>query len=145
MRNLTAILFLFVLALSVISCNSKSEDAKKITEDTVKTTPTTETPSMNNQTPINITTSPQSGTATPAGMNPPHGQPGHDCKIAVGSPLNSAAQNNSTPPIGTQNPVMQTSPRVNATQVTPPGMNPPHGQPGHDCKIPVGQPLNSGK
>ncbi|MCS3867753.1 hypothetical protein J3D55_000669 [Chryseobacterium ginsenosidimutans] len=27
--------------------------------------------------------------------------------------------------------------------VTAPGMNPPHGQPGHRCDIPVGQPLNS--
>ncbi len=25
--------------------------------------------------------------ATPAGMNPPHGQPGHVCSIAVGAPL----------------------------------------------------------
>lgn len=26
---------------------------------------------------------------------------------------------------------------------TAPGMNPPHGEPGHRCDIPVGQPLNS--
>jgi hypothetical protein len=26
-------------------------------------------------------------TATPAGMNPPHGQPGHRCEVAVGAPL----------------------------------------------------------
>lgn len=26
---------------------------------------------------------------------------------------------------------------------TAPGMNPPHGQPGHKCEIPVGAPLNS--
>ncbi|STD10702.1 Uncharacterised protein [Chryseobacterium carnipullorum] len=32
----------------------------------------------------------------------------------------------------------------NGKQVkTAPGMNPPHGQPGHRCDIPVGQPLNS--
>ena len=29
------------------------------------------------------------------------------------------------------------------TAATAPGMNPPHGQPGHRCDIPVGQPLNS--
>ncbi len=28
-------------------------------------------------------------------------------------------------------------------QATAPGMNPPHGQPGHRCDIPVGSPLNS--
>ena len=26
---------------------------------------------------------------TPSGMNPPHGEPGHRCDIAVGAPLNS--------------------------------------------------------
>ena len=30
-----------------------------------------------------------------------------------------------------------------APMATAPGMNPPHGQPGHRCDIPVGQPLNS--
>lgn len=30
-----------------------------------------------------------------------------------------------------------------APVVTAPGMNPPHGEPGHRCDIPVGQPLNS--
>jgi len=30
-----------------------------------------------------------------------------------------------------------------AAQVTAPGMNPPHGQPGHRCDISVGAPLNS--
>ncbi len=30
-----------------------------------------------------------------------------------------------------------------AAQATAPGMNPPHGQPGHRCDIPVGSPLNS--
>ena len=30
-----------------------------------------------------------------------------------------------------------------AAAVTASGMNPPHGQPGHRCDIPVGQPLNS--
>ncbi len=25
--------------------------------------------------------------ATPPGMNPPHGAPGHDCAVAVGAPL----------------------------------------------------------
>ena len=63
---------------------------------------------------------------TAPGMNPPHGQPGHDCSIAVGSPLKS-------------------SPVVNPSTSTPvqtaPGINPPHGQPGHDCSIAVGAPL----
>jgi hypothetical protein len=36
-----------------------------------------------------------------------------------------------------------TTTTTTATTVTPPGMNPPHGQPKHRCDIPVGAPLNS--
>ena len=63
---------------------------------------------------------------TAPGMNPPHGQPGHDCSIAVGSPLSSS-------------PVAK--PFTSTPVQTAPGMNPPHGQPGHDCSIAVGSPL----
>ncbi|MFM7894438.1 MAG: hypothetical protein ACKO8L_00500, partial [Flavobacterium sp.] len=38
-------------------------------------------------------------------------------------------------PQGQQTPQAQTQ--------TAPGMNPPHGQPGHRCEIPVGAPLDS--
>lgn len=37
----------------------------------------------------------------------------------------------------------QNATTTTATSVTPPGMNPPHGQPKHRCDIPVGAPLNS--
>lgn len=33
--------------------------------------------------------------------------------------------------------------KANTNVKTAPGMNPPHGEPGHRCDIPVGQPLNS--
>ncbi len=36
------------------------------------------------------TTSPVQAQPVAEGMNPPHGQPGHRCDIAVGAPLNSA-------------------------------------------------------
>jgi hypothetical protein len=93
--------------------------------------------------------------------NPAHGQPGHRCDIAVGAPLNSKptapqqgqqmqqqAQQQSAPlnPTLTPGPTAPTltppAPTMSApTQPTAAGMNPPHGQPGHDCAIPVGQPL----
>ncbi|UGS23833.1 hypothetical protein [Flavobacterium channae] len=41
-----------------------------------------------------------------------------------------------------QQPVQQQVQTQSQTQ-TAPGMNPPHGQPGHRCEIPVGAPLNS--
>lgn len=80
------------------------------------------------------------------GMNPPHGEPGHRCDIAVGAPLNSKPANTNVQPttISTQpaQPAV-TMTEVANTQKTAPGMNPPHGQPNHRCDIAVGAPLNS--
>lgn len=90
---------------------------------------------------------------TAPGTNPPHGQPGHRCDIAVGQPLNSAPTQNTQQ--GTQNitvnanqgQTIQIDPnslkQVNNKSKTAPGMNPPHGEPGHRCDIAVGQPLSS--
>jgi len=89
-------------------------------------------------------TSPAATTvATSAGMNPPHGQPGHRCDIAVGAPLNSKpnAPAATTTTVPQQNIV--TSTPVATPVKTAPGMNPPHGEPGHRCDITVGAPLNS--
>jgi hypothetical protein len=90
--------------------------------------------------------------AANAKLNPAHGQPGHRCDIAVGAALpseglvpnlklptpvapvlNTPVQNTTTTP------VVQP---IAATTVAA-GLNPAHGQPGHRCDIPVGQPLNS--
>ncbi len=50
-------------------------------------------------------------------INPAHGEPGHDCSVAVGAPL-------------TKN-----SPQKDIK------INPAHGEPGHDCSVAVGAPL----
>ncbi|WP_250252229.1 hypothetical protein [Chryseobacterium sp. Marseille-Q3244] len=93
--------------------------------------------------------------ATAPGMNPAHGQPGHRCDIPVGQPLNSqpaatpASQNIS---VGANNAIQIDPSSASPAKITmdnakpgktAPGMNPPHGQPGHRCDIPVGQPLSS--
>lgn len=76
-----------------------------------------------------------------AALNPEHGEPGHRCDIPVGAPLDGSlsldkilnADRNQTPaPSSTVSPV-QVDQR--------PEKNPPHGQPYHDCTIPVGAPL----
>ena len=77
-----------------------------------------------------------------AGLNPPHGQPGHDCAIAVGAPLKGSPASNAAP---------TTAPTMNFPTATPSPspastsggqrLNPPHGQPGHDCAVQVGAPL----
>jgi len=84
-------------------------------------------------------------TKTAPGMNPPHGQPNHRCDIAVGAPLNSpkgqmpAVQPTQKP--STLEKVTPQSAQPQPVVQTAPGMNPPHGQPGHKCEIAVGAPL----
>jgi hypothetical protein len=79
---------------------------------------------------------------TAVALNPAHGMPGHRCDLAVGAPLNAPANANGPAPVQIQTPqanapVMQQAP-ANAAGVR---LNPPHGQPGHDCTIEVGKPL----
>lgn len=91
---------------------------------------------------------------TAKGMNPPHGQSGHRCDIAVGAPLNSpvakttaATTSGSTsqsftvtpPPASNAVPALLSTEGTEATVAD--GMNPPHGKPGHRCDIAVGAPL----
>ena len=97
-----------------------------------------------------------------AKLNPPHGEPGHRCDIAVGAPLpndgNVIAQTQTqAQPVSSADakPVVSGGmPQVQQVQVAQPQtqqavatkgqkLNPPHGQPGHRCDIPVGAPLNS--
>ena len=119
------------------------------------TTPEAQNQELNSQTvqaPSQVQTQ---VTTTAPGMNPPHGQPGHRCDIAVGAPLNSPKQ--TKPASGAGSAVVQqvtpsmtaqpnnSAPAIltpNAAQTTTaPGMNPPHGQPGHVCSVAVGAPL----
>lgn len=76
-----------------------------------------------------------------AALNPKHGQPGHRCDIPEGAPLNSNVTNPAPQPVNT------TSPLVAPPVITQPQktvrLNPAHGQPGHDCGVPVGQPLKN--
>jgi hypothetical protein len=157
-----------VISLSVISCNSGidnkndspasytiSDTSKFVppplnpvtqTRDTVvKANPVAATPvtapaktTVNPQVVLNNTTA-----KTAKGMNPAHGLPNHRCDIPVGAPLSTpvnkqaGVQQQPVQTVTTQaQPVVTQSPVVTA-----PGMNPPHGQPGHDCSVEVGKPL----
>ena len=100
----------------------------------------------------------QAQTQTAPGMNPPHGQPGHRCDVAVGAPLNSKPVQTNQPQTtqvvnskSTAQPVMNVNSNGGSSTIvgtntppvttTAPGMNPPHGQEGHRCDIAVGAPL----
>jgi hypothetical protein len=93
------------------------------------------------------TAAPAPAAPTAKGMNPPHGQPGHRCEIAVGAPLSTApAAKPATAAAPTTLPNFSQQPQPAPAAPTAPtakGMNPPHGQPGHRCEIAVGAPLNS--
>lgn len=100
----------------------------------------------NQNTATQTQTQTQTGTApvkVAKGMNPSHGQPGHRCDIPVGAPLNSPIATSSAAPQVVSNKTMTVTPNTVTPTQTPKGMNPPHGQPGHRCDIPVGSPLNS--
>jgi hypothetical protein len=85
-------------------------------------------------------------------LNPPHGQPGHSCDIPVGSPLNAQTDNpvrevrNTSMAPTIENAARLGSPTRRQSSAAPASstarLNPPHGQPGHRCEIPVGSPLN---
>jgi hypothetical protein len=174
---------LFVIAacsIVFISCgNNSNDDSAASTTTPATTTPATSTPA-NTTLPVTAQQNPassgstvvppptlspgqltQSASASGVKLNPAHGQPGHDCAIAVGAPLKSQsgittpAQVVSQPAQVTAQPA-QTSQVSQTTAVPPPGivpisqpsagqvkLNPAHGQPGHDCAIAVGAPLKS--
>ena len=145
MKIVQSLFLIAAMFIMLTACDSKdkADRSKGLTPNVEqnKSETVTKTPEVNIQ--------PQESTApvgaSPVAINPPHGQPGHDCKIPVGAPLNSAPQQTSPNTTTTTTmPQIQATPSTQSTTVTPPGMNPPHGQPGHDCKIPVGAPLNSG-
>ena len=75
---------------------------------------------------------------TAAGLNPPHGEPGHDCAIAVGAPLTGGPSANAPTAPTMSFPTPTSAP---AAVQGGPRLNPPHGQPGHDCAVQVGAPL----
>lgn len=171
MKKIT-IIALFA-ALGLVSCNDKKAETTTTTSETTTTTtdaaPVDEhaghnhAPGEGHDHDHGAATTTTADTKTAAGMNPPHGQPGHRCDIAVGAPLNSppgqgagqtsapAAQSSQSGFLGgnaqAQAPAQQqAAPQQQMPkQETAPGMkgkpNPAHGQPGHRCDISVGQPL----
>ncbi|MGV3503868.1 MAG: hypothetical protein ACO1O1_09170 [Adhaeribacter sp.] len=121
---------------------------------------------------------PSASSAQPAaagaqpGLNPAHGQPGHDCAVPVGAPLpgGAPASQPAAPSLSTSVPSLPAAGPLATPGATPAaapaagpialpsqptaapvavsgkaatGLNPAHGQPGHDCAVPVGAPLNT--
>jgi hypothetical protein len=145
-----------LISLMVVSC--KKEETAPVTDTTTETTLATPVESSETATPVEAVTASESNmmmqpTTNSGAINPAHGQPGHRCEIPVGAPLNTApAAANTTAAVQKSAPTPANAPQLgavnpngaqnsSANQVTPPGMNPPHGQPGHTCSVAVGAPL----
>lgn len=122
--KLTSGLILSAALLGFVACS----DADKGTSEKAATAA-----------PITTQAAAPGNAAGAVAVNPPHGQPGHRCDLQVGAPLNAPAAPN------LQMPSIQPLPAQPAQQAAgslAAGTNPPHGEAGHDCSIPVGAPLN---
>jgi hypothetical protein len=154
------IIILVVFTVALVACRNSADTEMKDnptnpapivpqTQSTSTTVPTTVPTTTTQPNPIQmvVPTSPTTTTTTASNLNPPHGQPGHRCDLDVGAPLDSKPTtkvvSSSTSPTVTTTTSPQVSTQSQAPVVTAPGMNPPHGQPGHRCDIAVGAPLNS--
>ncbi|QGK75936.1 hypothetical protein [Flavobacterium sp. SLB02] len=142
---------IFVTSLIFTSCKKELEPQENTpTSELVKLGLAKDTTKTQQSVVQNPAANPNTVMGATQGINPAHGQPGHRCDIAVGAPLNSApTQQVQTTNTQTAQPVQVNAgqQQVVTTTATPvkvaKGMNPPHGQPGHRCDIPVGSPLNS--
>ena len=144
------IVYILIVAGAVSACNASGDNGNKMPElsktllenykpDTTKPVSLIPDSALPLQPTIN------GGGGANVKLNPAHGQPGHDCAVAVGAPLNKTATT------GTQAlPKPVSSPAITTPAITQPTtntnsakgkLNPAHGQPGHDCSIAVGQPL----
>lgn len=146
-------LFSFALmAVFFVSCQSTTDtDQIEATSETTELT-TAPVPADANNISLNPVAADDAVLAAPApaagkdnavALNPEHGMPGHRCELPVGAPLNSAP----AAPAGNNAPaMMQAQPAAPAMAQPATGsnqkLNPPHGQPGHDCAVAVGAPLN---
>lgn len=157
----TSILAAMAIALATVSCK-KDLEPQESSVPLGQTDPAAAQTAQNAAQPQQIQTSQQMPVqtqqvqqvqqpqATAPGMNPPHGQPGHRCDIPVGSPLSQPVKAGANTTTATPGQAPATITKFNpatatasAPVKTAPGMNPPHGQPGHRCDIAVGAPLNS--
>ncbi len=132
--------------LLITACTDRTERSLKSQTRPVAPPPAMTAPAASaavDTTAINAAVPGASGSVA---LNPEHGMPGHRCEIPVGAPLNSPAA--AQPQVSVQQSTQQPAgPRIEQ-QVTPNTsktvrLNPAHGEPGHDCNIPVGEPLKN--
>jgi hypothetical protein len=145
---LISVLILFIMVSCTPAPKESGEPLNRERERVLKADDFTATaPESTHETPV------VKATTEEIILNPPHGEPGHSCDIPVGAPLNSPAASPPVREVRTTSfaPTVEnaarlgTAPRRQSTSTTTAPstarLNPPHGQPGHRCEIPVGSPL----
>lgn len=140
--------YLTMLALGsmlfITACTDRTERSLKSQTRPVAPPPTMSAPAANAAVDTTGIQPTVPGASTTVALNPEHGMPGHRCEIPVGAPLNSPTT--AQPQVSTQQ-QPASGPRIDQ-QLTPNTsktvrLNPAHGEPGHDCNIPVGEPLKN--
>lgn len=124
----------FYLLAIILFCACKGE--KKETAQAMIPTPT----GIQGLQKSNTTANPVASTKSNLIFNPPHGEAGHTCALAVGAPLNRTAV---VQPKQAAVPQPVPAPAVPVANTTGKKLNPKHGEPGHRCDIAVGAPLDS--
>jgi len=124
----------FYLLALIFCCACKSE--KKETAQAMIPTPA----GIQGLQKGNTTAAPTASTKSNLIFNPPHGEAGHTCALAVGAPLNRTAAVQPKPAVVTQ---PAPAPAVPVANTAGKKLNPKHGEPGHRCDIAVGAPLDS--
>lgn len=147
---------LIISSLLLISCKNRIEEIS-VSEEAFENTQLADSKIDKSNTPNlfqqNATQSLPVATDGNVVLNPPHGQPGHRCDIAVGAPLPNAnagavqrtpiAEGEALPQVSGGEIIQQAVNQQVTHNSKGERLNPPHGQPGHRCDIPVGAPLNS--
>ncbi|SRX72384.1 hypothetical protein [Aequorivita antarctica] len=118
---------MLVAAPLFIACKDKATPAEGTINTPQEATLEQKKQALQNVAPTSTQTTNNTSSSGNLALNPAHGQPGHDCAIPVGAPLDGSGASSST-----------ASP-IQASGGS--GINPAHGQPGHRCDIKVGDPL----
>lgn len=131
-KRFYAIPVIFSMVIFVSCNNEKKEEIKDLNQPAPEMTLEQKKAQLQNVAP----SQPSSG-AVSGNINPPHGQPGHRCDIAVGAPLDGGASQAQSVKLNSQPATTNSA----AQSGQKPAVNPAHGQPFHRCDIKVGEPL----
>lgn len=153
MKNIFSILILTIVVATACQSNRRTNNKETVAMPVMDIAPKV-APVNSPALPVNPSVLPTQPVASPQGaagarpaVNPAHGQPFHDCNVAVGAalpPLPGQPAQRVQPVQSVLSTPTQAIPSIQNAVPAKPGvkLNPAHGQPGHKCEIAVGAPLS---